>query len=552
MRNRFTMSLTGSDRHWPRPGQNPLDSLRDADIVRRGGIPGCCQVGGGRSTRLERSIGNREEIMRVEVIRAGICAALALPAVSAFAQDKPFAGVTINVITQTGAIQEPLQRRAPEFEALTGAKVNVIAVPFSDLYQKVLTDWASGTNSVDAAVFAPQWMVDYIAGGYLEDLSPRIQADKDIQEDDVGAFFRDFSQKYNGKDYMITFDGDFHMMYYRKDILEAAGQKVPTTWDEYLAVAKATHGQDMNGDGNPDFGSCIAKKRNAQSYWFVTDVVGSMTQSKGTSQGAFFNTKDMTPLVNNDAFRKALDFLTESTKFGPPDELNLDVSDTRPLFASGRCALNLDWGDVGTISIDPAQSKVMGKWGAAVMPGSKEVLNWDSGKLEACSAESCPHAVDGVNHAPFAAFGGWGGGINAAADPKVKDAAYAYFSYITQQAQSNADVTVGGTGFNPYRTSQLSYSDLWKNAGMSEDEAKVYLGAINDSMSSPNMILDLRIPQNQKYQQVVLDEAVSRFLAGEIDKEATVKAVEDGWNELNDEIGKDEQLELYKATIGAK
>ncbi|TIM79073.1 MAG: extracellular solute-binding protein, partial [Mesorhizobium sp.] len=414
--------------------------------------------------------------MRIGVFLAGFSAFAALVGAPAFAQDKPFAGVTVNVITQTGAIQEPLQRRAPEFEALTGAKINVIAVPFSDLYQKILTDWASGTNSVDAGVFAPQWMVDYIAGGYLEDLTPRVEADKDIQQDDVGAFFRDFSEKYSGKTYMITLDGDFHMMYYRKDVLEAAGLAVPKTWDEYLEVAKATHGKDMNGDGTPDFGSCIAKKRNAQSYWFVTDVVGSMTQSKGTSQGTFFN-------------------------------------DTRPLFASGRCALNLDWGDVGTISIDPKQSKVMGKWGAAIMPGSKEVLNWDTGKLEACTAENCPHAIDGVNHAPFAAFGGWGGGINAAADPKVKDAAYAYFSFMTQPAQSNADVTVGGTGFNPYRTSQLSYSDLWKKAGMSEEEAKVYLGAINDSMSSPNMILDLRIPQNQKYQQVVLDEAVSRFLA---------------------------------------
>ena len=66
------------------------------------------------------------------------------------------------------------------------------------------------------------------------------------------------------------------------------------------------------------------------------------------------------------------------------------------------------------------------------------------------------------------------------------------------------------------------------------------------------MILDLRIPQNQKYQQVVLDEAISRFLAGEIDADATVAAVENGWNELNDEIGKDQQLEIYKATIGAK
>ena len=88
--------------------------------------------------------------------------------------------------------------------------------------------------------------------------------------------------------------------------------------------------------------------------------------------------------------------------------------------------------------------------------------------------------------------------------------------------------------------------------GHEEDEAKVYLGAINASLNSPNMILDLRIPQNQKYQQVVLDEAISRYLAGEIDKEATVKAVVDGWNSLNDEIGKDDQLKIYKATIGAK
>jgi len=487
----------------------------------------------------------------MKIVLAGAAALGMLAGGSAAQAAGEFDGVTINLMTQTGAIQEPLQRRAPEFEKLTGAKVNVIAVPFSDLYQKVLTDWASGTNSVDAAVFAPQWMVDYIAGGYLEDLTPRVDADPAIEQADVGAFFRDFSEKYDGKIYMITLDGDFHMMYYRSDVLEAAGLEVPTTWDEYLAVAKAVNGQDMNGDGTPDFGSCIAKKRNAQSYWFVTDVVGSMTQSKGTSQGAFFNTADMTPLVDNEAFRKALAFLSESTQYGPPDELNLDVSDTRPLFASGRCALNLDWGDVGTISIDPNQSKVMGKWGAAIMPGATEVLDWDSGKLVACDADTCPYAIDGVNHAPFAAFGGWGGGINAAADSRVKDATYAFFSYMTQPAQSNADVTVGGTGFNPYRMSQLGYSDLWKNAGMTEDEAKVYLGAINESMSSPNMILDLRIPQNQKYQQVVLDEAISRYLAGEIDAEATVRAVSDGWSELNDEIGVDEQLSIYKATIGA-
>ena len=47
-----------------------------------------------------------------------------------------------------------------------------------------------------------------------------------------------------------------------------------------------------------------------------------MVQSKGTSQGAFFDTKDMRPLIDNEAFRKALKFLKESGKYGPPDELN--------------------------------------------------------------------------------------------------------------------------------------------------------------------------------------------------------------------------------------
>ena len=59
---------------------------------------------------------------------AGAMLALA----SAPANAGEFDGVTVNVMTQTGAIQEPLQRRAPDFEKLTGAKINIIAVPFSD------------------------------------------------------------------------------------------------------------------------------------------------------------------------------------------------------------------------------------------------------------------------------------------------------------------------------------------------------------------------------------------------------------------------------------
>src|SRR5437868_708645 len=139
--------------------------------------------------------------------RGLICAALLgfigfAPWLSGTAKAGDFDGVTVNIMTFTGPqIAEPLQRRAPDFEKATGAKINIITVPFSDLYQKLLTDWASGTNSIEAAVFAPQWMSDYAAAGYLEDVTERVAQDKALAEDDVGPFFRDFSQKFNGKTY---------------------------------------------------------------------------------------------------------------------------------------------------------------------------------------------------------------------------------------------------------------------------------------------------------------------------------------------------------------
>lgn len=481
-----------------------------------------------------------------------IVAAAWLACAPAQAQTKPYQGVTLNVMTFTGPqIAEPLQRRGKEFEAATGAKVNVVTVPFSDLYQKLLTDWSTGTNSIDAAIFAPQWMADYVGAGFLEDLSGRAAKDAKLKESDIAPFFRDFSQKYAGKTYMITLDGDFQMAYYRSDILDKLGKKPPQTWDEYLDIAKAAHGKDF-GDGKPVSGSCIAKKRNAQSYWMITSVAGAYLQAKGTTEGAFFDTGSMKPLVNNEAFARALEIYKETTKYGPPNEINLDVGDTRNLFITGQCALTIDWGDIGTLAIDPKTSKVVDKVGALMLPGSKQVLDRASGKLVDCNPQRCPHAVNGVNRAPFAAFGGWSGGVNAKAKPQVKEAAYALFSYMSAPEQSNVDVTIGATGFNPYRVSQFKDMAVWKKAGMSDKAAKDYLQAIQDSLNSPNMVLDLRIPNNQRYQQVALDTAIARYLAGEIDTKATMKSIEDAWNEITAEVGKTKQQAAYRASIGAK
>src|SRR5437660_8215652 len=119
-----------------------------------------------------------------------------------------FSGVTVRVLTFTGPqIAEPLQRRGPEFERLTGAKIAVITVPFSDLYQKLLTDFATKTNSYDATVFDPQWMGDYVPSGYLEDLSNRVTSDSALQCNDIAPFYGDFRATFKGHVYTIPLDG---------------------------------------------------------------------------------------------------------------------------------------------------------------------------------------------------------------------------------------------------------------------------------------------------------------------------------------------------------
>ncbi len=462
----------------------------------------------------------------------------------------PLKGVNVNLLTFNGPqVAEPLQRRAPDFEALTGAHINVIATDFQAIYDKALLDASAGVNSFDAYVFNPQWLGDFVGPGYLDDLTPRIAADPGIAWDDVSPFFADFNATYDGKTYMVPLDGDFHMVYYRSDLLEKDGLAPPKTWDDYLTIAAKYQGQDLNGDGDPDYGSCIAKKAGQQSFWWIISIAAGLLQSQGTGQGAFFDTTTMDPLFNNEAFALALDTYKKTLAVGPPDELNLDVGDTRGLFTTGRCALSMDWGDIGTLT---PGTYAQDKTGATVTPGWTQVLDRATGKLVPCDATTCPNAVEGVNYAPFASFGGWSGAVNAAAPEAKKDAAYKFLSYMSAPAQANIDVTMGKTGFNPYRISQFENLGPWEAAGLSEAAATNYLAAIGNSLKSPNMVLDMRIPKTKQYEQDVLDQQTSAFLAGEQDTATTMQNIADGWNQITDDEGRDAQLAAYNASLGVK
>lgn len=486
-----------------------------------------------------------------KLMTGALAAGVAVSGLTAIAAAGEFDGVTVNILTRPGyVIAGKLAERGKEFEAATGGKVVVTEVPFAEIFPKIQNDWSTGTNSIDVGVFAAGWGVELDAAGLLEDMDPYIAKDTKLDLNDVAPYFREFGQKVGGKTKLLMVDGDFQMVYYRKDVLEKAGIAPPKTWEEYIDVASKIHGQDMNGDGQADYGSCIFKKRNAQSYFAIQTVAAPFVQTQGTAQGFHFDGATMKPVVNNEAWKKAFELYKETGKYGPPEELNMDIGDTRGLFKAGRCGVMIEWGDPGTLQLDPDAAAVKGLIFAVGAVGSKEVLDRATGKLVPVTKENAPNSVDGINYAPFAAFGGWAGAINAKIDQKKKDAAYAFLSYMNQAAQSNVDVTIGATGYNPYRNSQLASTDLWVKAGMPADLAENYLGAINGALNNLNMASDMKIPGAQKYTGVVLDTELARYLAGEITVDEALKNIEAGWEEVTEDFGRDAQIKAQALALG--
>ena len=286
---------------------------------------------------------------------------------------------------------------------------------------------------------------------------PRRSSDSALQWNDVAPFFRDFSATFKGKVYTIPLDGDFQMVYYRRTCCRRTTFSRRRRGTTTSAIAKQYQGQDLNGDGKNDYGSCSGDEAQRTVVLGMDFGGGGLPAEPGDQAGRVLRHRQHAAADEQPGLRRRPGRLQAAFQDGPPDQLNNDVGDSRGLFITGRCALSLDWGDIGTLAIDTAQSKVLDKVGAIILPGSKQVLDRSTNQLADCNATLCPNAVNGVNHAPFAAFGGWSGAINESSAAKVEGRGVRIpLLHVSQPAQSGEDVTIGKTGFNPYRTSHFT------------------------------------------------------------------------------------------------
>ncbi|KPA17436.1 sugar ABC transporter substrate-binding protein [Candidatus Magnetomorum sp. HK-1] len=458
---------------------------------------------------------------------------------------KQFEGIQITVgVQNVSAIGSPAIAHAKTWEKRTGGTVKIIQHPFKDLFKNFYQSMTQIAPTYDVILFAPGWAGDFFP--YLSELPDELADDESF--DDIHPTYRDRLMKWNDRWIAVTVDGDLFSGYYRKDLFENEQNRNdfkkqfnyaldrPETWKQYADIAKFFTGR-TDANGKKLYGASEAFAFGGQQFWDVFSRASAYTNHPGYPGAQFFHPETMVPQINNPGWLRAVTEYLEILKYCPPDAINFDIVKVRKAFLSGQTALALDWGDIAQLAADPQKSKIVGKVGYFVLPGTKEIWNIFS---QTWNKKTTPHM------APFLAFGGWVAGVPS--NSKQKKAAWDYIMWYTNPDNSLKDVVKSGTGINPYRFTHFTNIDAWTKA-LSRQSASEYLSVLRASLDAPSCALDLRVPGLHQYTRS-FEINLTRALKNEITVKEALDTVAKEWEKITDSLGRDSQLKIYRSSMG--
>lgn len=369
-----------------------------------------------------------------------------------------------------------IHSRAEEFANYTGATISISSVSIAQWQNEVFFDAGhNGPRTFDGYSLKGNWIPSLVEDGGLADLSVLLQNDNNVWDDlewtDIVPVVRDSISVYDGNVYSIPMDADYIVPAVRGDLLvKTEGNDGTTehhtysldTWEEWVKFAEDQHGRDLNGDGEPDYGSCIAKG-DGQVHFSVFGafwaIVAPHLQKEGREHGAFLNTTTFKPLwaEDNSSFVKALELYKRLVKVSKEGEVT--ASDAKNLFQSGRCATWLSLPGLVFGVLDT---------GGIINSTTATAKQYPPPGVECSSSDECPLAIDLstekesrlINRVPFWSSSGTGLSISSSAYEDTQQLLLELFAYISAPAQSNEDVISRNTFSDPFRNSQLNEAAL--------------------------------------------------------------------------------------------
>ncbi|WP_312794605.1 sugar ABC transporter substrate-binding protein [Tianweitania sp.] len=210
-----------------------------------------------------------------------------------------------------------------------GVRIEFTKAERSSYADTMTTLFAAGTppQIVHLASFEFQMFAD---NGWLEPLDSRIEKDGI----DLNGWAGQQKCEWNGETVCIMTNYFGFVMAYNKKILDQAGLAVPTSYQEFFDVAKATT-KDLNGDGIVDqFGTGHETKGGPGQY--LTEMLNYILDA-----GAYWTDKDGNITIDTPEMVTGLTRWKELNKSGV-GPVDMAASDVRKLFADGKMAMRLD------------------------------------------------------------------------------------------------------------------------------------------------------------------------------------------------------------------
>jgi multiple sugar transport system substrate-binding protein len=429
------------------------------------------------------------------------------------------------------------------WEAYTGAKINWIDLAQADYNARLQQSIATGTADFDIIEMGAPFEGDVLGKGMASEMPEWVK--EQIDMDDYVDYLKAPVGTWGGKTYRVSIDGDCHTFAYRKDYFgegSITGRDVPTTWQEINQVSKDLIGKEDPLTGLPAHGYLDPLKGWGGFGFYFLENRASAYAKHPNSPAWLFEPDTMKPMVNNPAWVQAIQDVMDLIDAGayPTDQINADPGTTAfQQFLAGTGSMLMWWGDVGSNARTSDTSVVGDVAGFGVNPASERVYNAKAGAWE-----------ETRNEAPNMAYIGWGVYVMATVegDEKKKKAAWSAAAHLGGKDLS-LWASAYPSGFQPYRNSHFQY-DEWEEAGYDRAYVEDYLGSNADSYNHPNAAIEPRIPGIFQYYSVAEDELAKGYAGQYGSAQETADAIAAAWEKITDQIGRDSQISVYKASLG--
>lgn len=293
------------------------------------------------------------------------------------------------------------------FEKQTGHKVVLSISPYFGLLEKIRNSVRGGSGQYDLVLMDSIWLAEIYGGGFLapiKSIDPSFRLDPAVADfgdslywDAKRALFREDTGDMLG----LPITGNVQLVYYRKDLFDAAGLKAPRTWDDLRAASVAL--------------------KDKVDYPYVTAGVRELALNRAVpflmsaGGGVFKNARDgdYTVIFNTPESLDGLKSYIELVKRSHPNPGANTIANVSQLISTGKSAMTTEvaalWGAIN----NPNNSLAAGKLGVAPHPIKAGGLSKSSSTV-------------------------WVGGIPKNAPPASQKLALAFMTWLLQKENQAA------------------------------------------------------------------------------------------------------------------